>query len=115
MRISLLAKSMTGEEVAREILTVLSTELGIAAMRDRASANNVAMRTVAIMYPSVMDIGCFSHTLDLVGSHFQLPTLSKFMKHWEALYKHSPKSRLLWREQSGSTIASYSPTRWWSR
>ena len=79
VRISLLAKSMTGEEVAREILTVLSTELGIAAshviaaMRDRASVNNVAMRTVAIMYPSVMDIGCFSHTLDLVGSHFQLP------------------------------------------
>ena len=49
VRISLLAKSMTGEEVAREILTVLSTELCIAAshviaaMRDRASVNNVAM------------------------------------------------------------------------
>ena len=121
VRISLLAKSMTGEEAARELLTVLSTELGIAAshviaaMRDRASVKNMAMRTVAVMYPSVMDIGCFSHTLDLVGGHFELPTLSKFIKHWEALFKHSPKSRLLWRERTGSAITSYSPTRWWSR
>ena len=121
VRISLLAKSMMGEEAARELLTVLSTELGIAAshviaaMRDRASVNNVAMRTVAVMYPSVMDIGCFSRTLDLVGGHFELPTLSKFIKHWEALFKHSPKSRLLWRERTGSAITPYSPTRWWSR
>ena len=121
VRISLLAKSMTGEEAARELLTVLSTELGIAAshviaaMRDRASVNNVAMRTVAVMYPSVMDIGCFSHTLDLVGGHFELPTLSKFIKHCEALFKHSPKSCLLWHERTGSAITSYSPTRWWSK
>lgn len=121
VRISLLAKSMTGEELARELLTVLSTELGIiashviAAMRDRAAVNNVAMRTVAIMYPTVMDIGCFSHTLDNGGSNFNFPTLSKFMKHWEALFKHSPKSRLQWCEQTGTTIMSYSPTRWWSR
>ena len=56
-------KSMTGEEAARELLTVLSTELGIAAshviaaMRDRAFVNNMAMRTVTIMYQSVMYIG----------------------------------------------------------
>ena len=118
VRISLLAKSMAGEEVARELLTVLSTELGIpacrvvAAMRDRASVNNVAMRNVATMYPSVMDIGCLSRTLDLVGGHFELPTL---MKHWETLFKHSPKSRLLWCEWAGSANISYSPTRWWSK
>ena len=121
VRMSLLAKSLTGEEVTREVLTVLSTELGIpashviAAMRDRASVNNVAMQTVSIMYPQVMDIGCMSHTLDHLGSRFELPTLSKFMKHWEVIFKHSPKSRLLWRDRTGSSIASYSPTRWWSK
>lgn len=121
VRISLLAKPMAGEEVARELLTVLSTELGIpasrviAAMRGRASVNTVAMRNVAITYPSLMDIGCLSHTLDLVGGHFELSTLGKFMKHWEALFKHSPKSRLQWHEQTGSVITSYSPTRWWSK
>ena len=117
VQISLLAKSMMGEELARELLTVLSTELGIpashiiAAMRDRASVNNMAMHTVAIMYLSVMDIGCFSHTLDLVGGYFELPTLCKFMKHWEMMFNHSPKSRSLWREQTGIAITSYSPTR----
>jgi hypothetical protein len=47
----LLAKNLSGEEIARELITTLSTELGItptrlpASMRDRASYNNVAMRT----------------------------------------------------------------------
>ena len=72
VRLLLLARPVTGDELAREILAVLSTELGIAStkllacMRDRASVNGKAMRTVQIMYPGVMDIGCFSHTLDLV-------------------------------------------------
>ncbi len=49
VRVQLLTKSMTGEEVARELLSVLSTEYGIAssnllaAMRDRASVNTVAV------------------------------------------------------------------------
>ena len=56
VRLMLLAKSLTGEEVARQIISTLSTELCIpsellvAAMRDRASVNDVAMRTVSIIY-----------------------------------------------------------------
>ncbi len=55
----------------REIISVLSVMLGVGsnmvlgAMHDRASS--AAMRTVRIMYPDVVDIGCVSHTLDLVG------------------------------------------------
>ena len=45
------------------------------------------MRTVEIMYPGVTDIGCFSHTLDLVGTNFKTPTLDKFMKHWVKLFQ----------------------------
>lgn len=76
VKIAMLSKSLSGEELARELLTALSTELGIggnqllAAMHDRAFVNSVAMRTLKIMYPQVMDIGCFSHTLDLVGTKF---------------------------------------------
>ncbi len=57
VRLMLLAKSMTGEEVARQLVTTLSTELGIcsnllvASMRDRASVNNVAIDTLKIVYP----------------------------------------------------------------
>ena len=48
-RLMLLAKSITGEEVARQLITAVSTELSIspnlvlAAMRDRASVNYVAI------------------------------------------------------------------------
>ena len=38
-------------------------------MRDCALANNAAMKTLKIAYPSVLDIGCFSHTLDLVDNY----------------------------------------------
>ena len=73
IKIQLLAKALTGEEVARELISILGAQYGIATndivavMRDRASINNVAMRTLKIVYPVVLDVGCFSHTLNLVG------------------------------------------------
>ena len=69
----LLAKSITGEECARQLVTAVSTELSIspellvAAMRDRARVNDVAMRTISVIYSNMMDVKCFSHTLDRVG------------------------------------------------
>ena len=105
----LLAKPVTGDELARELLAVLSTELGVAktkllaCMRDRASVNGKAMRSVAVLYPNVMDIGCFSHTLNLGGERFETPTLEKFMKHWVKLFQNSYKARLIWRQKPGQS------------
>ena len=62
----LLAKALTGEELARQLITVISTELSVpphlvvAGMRDRATVNNVAMRTIGVIYNNMMDIGCFT-------------------------------------------------------
>ena len=67
----------------------------VAALRDHASVNSVAMCIVAIMYPQVMDIGCMAHTLD----PFELQNQTK---HWEALFKHTPKAHLLWCEWTSS-------------
>ena len=70
---------MTGEEIAREILQTVLTEFGVngdrlvAAMRDRAAANGVAMRTIKVVFPNVLDVGCYSHTLDHIGEHFMVP------------------------------------------
>ena len=67
IRLMLLAKSLSGEEVARQLIVCLSTELGVsseqlaASMRDRASVNTVAIRTLSIVFPQLIDIGCFSH------------------------------------------------------
>ena len=83
-----MSKSLCGEEIARELITVLSTTYSIkshlilAAMRDRASVNNLAMQTVKVVYPNLVDIGCYSHTIDLVGGKFKTPTLSEFTSAW---------------------------------
>lgn len=63
---SLPTKYTTGQEVARQTITAMCTELGItshlivASMRDHASVNEVAMRTVSVLYNKM--IGCFCHT-----------------------------------------------------
>ena len=121
VKIELLAKSLNGEEVARELINVLSTTLGITShyvvvtMRDCAAVNNVAICTLKILYPNLLDIGCFSHTLDLVGDHFKLPQLTEFLNSWLSLFSHSTKVKFLWKEQTGRAMPTYSHTRWWSK
>ncbi len=119
--LQLLTKSMTGEEVARELINCLSvkysisSEYLIASMHDKASVNNVAMTTLKVVYPTLLDVGCFSHTLDHVGEKFHTPTLSDFITPWISLFSHSSKSKLAWKDQTGISIATYSTTRWWSK
>lgn len=116
-----LAKSMTGEEIACELISVLQVQYDvgssslIAAMHDRASVNNVAMSFVRVMYPSILDIGCFSHTLDNAGGKFNIPTLNEFFTAWIQLFSLSPKAHLVWRDRTGIAVKSYSKTRWWSK
>jgi len=69
-------------------------------MHDRASVNSVAMSTLKIVYPTLLDVGCFSHTLDHVGEKFRTPTLSDFITLWINLFSHSSKSKLAWKDQT---------------
>ena len=121
VRLQILAKSVSEEELARELISILSITYSItsdqllAAMRDWASVNTAALRTIKVVYPKMIDIGCFSHTLDCVGEHFCTPNLTEFVSAWISLFAHSPKTRLMWREQTGRSMATFSPTRWWSR
>ena len=80
-------------------------------MRDRASTTNVAMNTLKIVYPLIVDIGCFSHTIDHVGGCFNTPTLSEFITSWISLFSRSPKTRLLWKTRTEQSMSSYSFTR----
>jgi len=62
----LLARPVTGDELAQEVLTFLSTELGaastklLASIRDRASVNGKAMHTIGIMFPVVMTLAAYA-------------------------------------------------------
>ena len=120
-KVQIVAKSLTGEELARELIAILSvqysirTEQLLAAMKDCASVNEVAIRTLKIVYPNLLSIGCFSHTIDRVGEHFSTPNLSEFIVSWISLFSHSPRTRILWRDQTGKSMATFSATPWWSR
>ena len=81
----------------------------------RASANLSAMRTIKVVYPSIVDVGCFSHTLDRVGEKFKTAVSSEFIHSWIMLFSHSPKARMLWKSQAGCSMIGYSETRWWSK
>ena len=116
----LLAKSMTREELAHELIVSLSTELGItgekfvASIHDQASINNVAMQILKILYPgvSVMDTDCFSHMLDIVGDKLHIPILNQ---GWIGMLSRSPKTKLVWRTKTGIPVSTSSATRWWSK
>lgn len=89
VRLQLLAKSLKGEELAREldIITVLVQHYNVtnnsllAGMRDGASVNAVATRTVKIVFPKVIDFRCFFYTIDRVGQHSDnIPTVKQFLQ-----------------------------------
>ena len=85
---------MSGEEIARELINVLTAQYGVstsklvAAMHDHAACNGVALRTIKVVYSSIVEVGCFFNTLDLVCSKFVTPCPSSFMVWWISLFSH---------------------------
>ena len=116
----MLQKSPTGEEIACELIATLSVEYHItpttllACMRDRAATNSLSLRTLKVVYPNTVDIGCFFHTIDYVEENFKTQVLDKFVSAWISLFAHSYKTKALWREQTERARKSFSATRWWS-
>lgn len=118
VRMKFLAKCLTGEEIAHQIISTLSVSYGvkpdllIAAVMDGASVNNAAVGVVKGAYPQIMEMNCFSCTLDPVYDKFNTPILNTFTTYWISLFLHSPNVRVLWKAQTGTAIASLSKTRW---
>lgn len=100
VRMQMLTKDLTGKEIARELITVFSVTYSIhpdsllGAMRDTASINSVAMQTLLIVHPKVVDIGCFSHTIDNVGGHFKTPILTYFTSWWISPVTYRPQDQV---------------------
>ena len=101
-------RHLTGEEVARLLVGILSAELGVTHMQFFGSCNvaqsicqSVAMSIVSILYNHLFDVRCFSHSLDHVGEQMATPTLDTFTKVWIGMFSYSPKTRLAWSTQTG--------------
>ena len=87
VKLQTLAKPMNTDELACEVISVLQVVYGIssnqllACMHDRASVNGAAMRTIKVVFPSLVDIGCYSHTIDLAGEKFDVPVVQASTVH----------------------------------
>ena len=120
IRIDVCSKSVNADELARVLNEALCVEFGIransllAAMRDGASVNQAALNRIQFFFPKMLNIVCFSHTLDNVGSHLVTPTLQEFGNLWVRLF-HSYRAKLAWKDLTGRKPKSYSETRWWSK
>lgn len=86
---------MTGEEIVRELGSVLSVRYAIStkfllgAMCDSTSVNNAALWTMKVVFPNVLHGGCFSYMLDIVDGKFSTPHLNDFMMALVSLFNHT--------------------------
>ena len=121
IRLEVLSKSLKADELAQRLMSCLAvdrkfgSDMLIGGMRDGASVNGAALRQLKFFFPNLMDIVCFSHTVDNVGGHFEFRILDVFTQHWIGLFAHSYNARLLWKEKTGQSMRSHSTTRWWSK
>ena len=75
---------MNAEELAQRLIQCLAVEYGmlpnhlLAAMRDGASVNEAGLRQVMFFFPNILNVICFSHTIDNVGKHFEFSVLDTF-------------------------------------
>ena len=121
VRIEVCSKSVDANQLAQVLNQCLSFEYGVrgnsllAAMRDGASVNQAALNIVSFIFPNMVNVVCFSHTLDNVGNHFEIPTLKEFGNLWIRMFRNSCKAKLLWKDLTDRAPKSCSETRWWSR
>ena len=121
VRLQLLAKSLKAEELAHGLIQALAGEYAIqqrallAAMKDGASVNQAALQQVRFFFPQLLDVTCFSHTIDNVGKHFEFRVLDTFVQYRVSLLSHSAAARLAWKTRTGTAMRTYSPTLWWSK
>ena len=121
VRIDVCPKSVNANELAQVLNQCLSVDYEVransflAAMRDSASVKQAALDRITFIFPKMLNVVCFSHTLDNVGNHLVIPTLVEFGSLWIRMFRHSCKAKLLWKDLIGQTSRSYSETRQWSK
>ena len=117
IRIDVFSKSVNANELTRVLNEDLCVEVEIgpnsllAAMRDRAGVNQATLNRIQCIFPNFLNVVCFSHTLDNVGSHLMILTLQEFGNLRIRLF-HSYRAKLVWKDLTGWKSKSYGETRW---
>lgn len=120
-RLRTVAKAVNAADLAQVLNQCLAAQYQIegervmACMRDGVAVNGAAIRNLAVLYPNLLDVVCFSHTANNAGKHFDFPILEEFGRLWISLFSHSAAAKLAWKARTGSAIRTHSETRWWSK
>lgn len=121
MRLEVLAKPLKRNELAQRPKTCFAVNHNFGpnilyvGMRDGAAVNGTAIKQLLLFYSNIMDVSCFSHTINNVGWHFVFRVLDTFLRHWVNLFAHNYNAKLLWKERTGNSMCLHSNTRWWSK
>ena len=65
------------------------------------------LETTEVLFCRPLDVVCFSHTLDNVGSHFEFQVLDSFTRFWIGFFSHSYNARLVCMERENWAVNSY--------
>ncbi|KAG8466975.1 hypothetical protein KFE25_008354 [Diacronema lutheri] len=115
------AKHLDGAGTARVLTQLLLSRLClditrvVGVVRASAPSNGVAVRNLVGTFSCSVDIPCVSHTLNHIGEHFDLPTLSSFMLPFINLVCSPSAARVLWKDLIGEPPARFSAVHWWSK
>ena len=119
VRLQGLAESLKTNELAQCLIQALAVDFAIqpgcllAAMKDGASVNQAALQHVRFFSLQLLDVTCFSHTMDNVGKHIEFRVIANFAQYWVSMFSHSAAARLAWKARTSTAMRTCSPTRWW--
>ncbi|KAK3247415.1 hypothetical protein CYMTET_43083 [Cymbomonas tetramitiformis] len=83
--------------------------------RDSCKVNGSATGRLQVIFPGSEDLLCICHTLNNSGEHSFFPEKRDFMTSWLLLVTDNSAAGTLWKELTGTTLVSFSNTRWWSK
>lgn len=95
MRLEVIAKPLKGNVLAQRLMTYIAVNhsfganVVFAGMRDGAAVNGAAIKQLLFFYPNIVDVICFSHSINNVGCHFVFRVLDTFFCHWVKLFARS--------------------------
>jgi hypothetical protein len=114
---SMLQKSMTGVEICRQIIDMLTKyHLAIGQIlsnsRDGASNNTVAVTNLKNINPNIIDVICTSHSGHLCGDQFDCPLLKSFISSWSSMMSQSNIAKQKFKNLVGRKAKRKSAVRW---
>lgn len=113
MRIQLCSQSVNSKQLLRILNECRSVKYSIransliAAMRNEASVKQAALNQIGLIFPNMLNVVCFSHTLDNIGNHGVIPTLLQFGNYCIGVFSYSNQAKLAWQDLTGRKPKSY--------